>query len=235
MDWRYLAGAVLAAIAASALVHVLLGVWLRGALDRRLEAFRADAARELEAFRSGAARQLEALEGEASKQRALTEASADRFADVAEELVNLARNATESAIRKEELDEWHRPSQAALGADDVSEAIRGRLRRASWEAVAATSSLSAGMRKHRALIPAALEAELSSFCDRLNAKEGDDASDRKRALAAALDALESRFRESLSSAAAAPASAPAVPATLPPPSRPADGAASPAARQPRPA
>lgn len=187
MDWEYLAVAILAAVAVSALVTGLVGVWLKGSVDRRLDAFAASAAAQLEAFRAEAARQQEAHA-----------VRADRFADVADELINLARRATESAIRSEELNEWHRPNAAALGSDDVSEAIRGRLRRASWDTAAATSSLSAAIRRHREVIPGVLEQELAAFHDRLTSASGEGASsERKRELAGALDSLESRFRDLL--------------------------------------
>lgn len=192
MDLTYLAVAVVVAVAVSALVHGWLVSRLGRSVERRLDAMTAEVTRALEAMRATAER------GEAEEHLRRSR-HADRLADVAHELVTLARTATDAAIRREEIHDWHRPDLETLGSDDIAASIRDQLRRSSLNAVAARSALVLAIRRHRDAIPDELESAIVSFCDGLN----DDAAgaaagrDRRRALATALDALEGRFGEVL--------------------------------------
>lgn len=192
MDMMYLAVAVVAAVAVSALVHAWLGARLERSVERRLAAMSGDVNRALESFRAASERSEAEEEGHRARH-------ADRLADVAHELVTLARNATDAAIRHEEIHDWHRPGLAGLGDDDIAASIRDQLRRSSLNAVAARSALVLAIRRHRDAIPDELEAAIVSFCDGLNDDGGAGAAarDRRRALALALDALEGRFGEVL--------------------------------------
>ena len=183
MDWEYLGGAALAAVIASVVAHVLFRVWLDRALERRLGAF--------------AAGEQAPGSGEGAQPEDSRAAGAGRFAEIAPELVSLARSATDSVIRKEEVHEWHGPNLSALGSDDISDVIHENLRRASLNALAARSLLSEAIRKHRASIPPELAGELTAFCERLSTDEPGSATERKRRLATELDALEAGFRDAL--------------------------------------
>lgn len=179
MELEYLAAVVVAALVVSALVHGLIAVWLKGAIVRAL-ASSADGT------------------GSGGVVRASTEAGdPERFTEIAPELVNLARAATGTAIRHEEVHEWHQLDLFPLGTDDISEAVREKVRRAAFDAVAARSALVHAVRRHRSAIPAPLEAELSAFCERLEPGDGGSRLERKRRLATELDALESRLRDAL--------------------------------------
>ena len=171
-------GAFVGALVGSVVAFVVVALIVRGWLERRLAALGGVAARPAEA--------------PATSDAAL--------ADVAPELVTLARAATDSAIRSEELNDWHRPSMTELGSDDVSDIIRGKLRRASFAAVAARAALAAAVRRHRAALPASLANELTDFCERLESNgNGATSGDRKRRLGADLDVLEARIRDALGS------------------------------------
>ena len=175
--WSALAGALVGSAVAVAFGALLMRGWLRRALTAN---------------------------GSAATQVADSATTSHAgFTDVAPELVALARTATESAMRREEVNEWHRPSLAGGTNDDVSEVIRGRLRRASFNAVAARAALNAGIGKHRGAIPADLEAELRAFCSRLDGDDDAPSSERKRRLAEDLDAIEARIRDALGSGLAA--------------------------------
>lgn len=179
MESEYLWTAILVAIAASALLHVAVGLWLQRSLVRVLGRVPSSAAD----FPTSPA--------------ASAEGSADRMAEVAPELVMLARMATDSAIRTEEVHEWHQLDLFPLGSDDISQAVRDKLRRALFDAVTARSALFVALRRNRAVIPAPVEAELRAFCERLEPTEEGTRAERKRRLAADLDALEHRLREYL--------------------------------------
>lgn len=183
MDWEYVGVAALAALIASVVAHVLFRAWLDRALERRLEAF--------------AAREPGRGRGEGATPEDLRGAGVGHFAEIAPELVSLARSATDSAIRKEEVHAWHGPNVSAIGSDDISDVIHENLRRASLNALVARSLLSEAIRKHRSSIPTELEAELRAFCDRLSSDEAGTAAERKRRLAGELDALEAGFRDVL--------------------------------------
>ncbi|HEX6589775.1 MAG TPA: hypothetical protein VF039_12195 [Longimicrobiales bacterium] len=122
---------------------------------------------------------------------------AEGFADLAPELVNLARAATNTAIRNEEVHEWHQLDLFPLGSDDISEAVRDKLRRASFDAVAARSALFVALRRNRGVIPTPLAGELGAFCERLEPSDEGTRAERKRRLAADLDALERHLRDYL--------------------------------------
>ena len=175
MDSQYVWTIVVAVVLLSAVVQVVTALWLRGAIARQLGA--------------GAVR---AAVGSAHPAGA--GGDADDFAELAPELVNLARAATNTAIRNEEVHEWHQLDLFPLGSDDISEAVRDKLRRASFDAVAARSALFVALRRNRALIPAPLETELRGFCERLEPTEEGTRAERKRRLAGDLDALEHRMR-----------------------------------------
>ena len=175
--WSALGGALLGSAIAVAFGAVLV----RGMLDRRLASLAAVPVQNAD----------------------IAPASRSGFTEIAPELVALVRTATESAIRREEVTEWHRPSLAGGTSDDVSEVIRGRLRRASFNAVAARAALNAGIGRFRGAIPADLETELRAFCTRLDSEEDAPSSERKRRLAEDLDAIETRIREALGSGLAA--------------------------------
>lgn len=168
-----------AVVLLSAAVQVLTALWLKGAIARQLAA--------------GTTRDGSVTAADLDVQPA----NADGFADLAPELVNLARAATNTAIRNEEVHEWHQLDLFPLGSDDISEAVRDKLRRASFDAVAARSALFVALRRNRALIPAAIEGELRAFCERLEPTEEGTRAERKRRHAADLDALERRMREYL--------------------------------------
>lgn len=170
---------VVAVVLLSAVVQVVVALWLKGAIARQLAGGAAG---------RGATSSLESEAGDAGSYG---------FAEIAPELVNLARAASNTAIRNEEVHEWHQLDLFPLGNDDISEAVRDKLRRASFDAVAARSALFVALRRNRALIPAPLEAELRSFCERLEPSEEGTRAERKRRLAADLDALEHRLREYL--------------------------------------
>ena len=180
MEWGFVLGAFLGALAGSVVAFALTNASLGRRIDERLGAFEATAARVIDAHAAGAA----------------------GFGDVAPELVALVRSATDAAMRREEVNEWHRPGLNALGSDDISESIRRRIRRAQFEALTARTALQGAIRKHRAAIPADLDAELRSFCERLEANGDGSSAATKRRLSADLDALESRIRESMSAKAA---------------------------------
>ena len=186
MESGFVWGAFLGALAGSALAFAVAALVVRAWLDRRLA-------------RAGSAPAHAASDGPVRD---------DAFADVAPELITLARAATDSAIRTEELNDWHRPSMSSLGSDDVSEIIRGKLRRASFNAVASRAALSTAIRRHRASLPAALESDLLRFCEGLETDgNGASSSERKRKLAADLDRLEARVREALAAPDTPPAQA----------------------------
>ena len=128
--------------------------------------------------------------------------SGERFAEVAPELVTLARSATDSAIRREELHEWHQPDLFAESEDDISQTIRAKLRRATFNVAVAKSALQGAIRKHGAAMPAELRAELTAFSAALDAEDGGAPHERKRRLSTELDALERRIREALGATAA---------------------------------
>ena len=170
---------VVAVVALSAAVQVALAVWLRNAITR------------------GRAAGPSGLQAAPSPE---TETDADApygFAEIAPELVNLARAASNTAIRNEEVHEWHQLDLFPLGNDDISEAVRDKLRRASFDAVAARSALFVALRRNRSIIPAPLDAELRGFCERLEPSDEGTRAERKRRLAADLDALERRLRDYL--------------------------------------
>ena len=186
MDRQDLLFVVLAAVAASALVHGLIALWLQRAIERRLSSL---------GTTTPTTTRIAGTAGAPSAAARAADAQTDLFSDVAQELVNLARSATDTAMRNEEAKEWHKPN--AGGSDEIADVVRDRLRRAAWSAVAARSALTEAVRRNRATIPAALESELYAFCDRLAADDGGTTAERKRRLSADLDALESRFRETL--------------------------------------
>lgn len=180
MEWGFVLAAFLGALAGSVVAYALTGAALRRRIDERLGAFETTASRMIDAHAAGAA----------------------GFGDIAPELVGLVRSATDAAMRREEVNEWHRPSLNALGSDDISESIRGRIRRAQFEALTARTALQGALRKHRAAIPAELDAELRSFVERLESNGDGSSAAAKRRLSADLDAIEGRIRESLSAKAA---------------------------------
>lgn len=186
MDSQDLFVVVFAAVAASALVHGLIALWLKRSIERRLS--------------PGVATPATAATARAADAPRAPDAQTDLFSDLAHELVTLARAATDTAVRNEEAKEWHRPN--AGGSDEIADVVRDRLRRAAWSAVAARSALTEAVRRNRATIPAGLESELYAFCDRLAAEENGTPAERKRRLSADLDALETRFRDALGAGAA---------------------------------
>ena len=129
-------------------------------------------------------------------------ASTDHFAEIAPELVTLARSATDSAIRREELHEWHQPDLFAESEDDITQTIRAKLRRATFNVAVAKSALQGAVRRHAAALPADLRAELTAFSATLDAEDGAAPYERKRRLAAELDAIEARIRAALGANAA---------------------------------
>ena len=129
----------------------------------------------------------------------------ERFAEIAPELVTLARSATDSAVRREELHEWHQPDLFSQSEDDISQTIRAKLRRATFNVAVAKSALQGAIRRHGASVPAELRSELTAFAALLDAEDGGTPSARKRRLAAELDALEARIRDSLGDSGARPA------------------------------
>ena len=176
---------VVAVVLLSAATQVLTATWLRRSLMRELAASAppANAAADVG---------VSLARGES-----VEPGDPARLAEIAPELVSLARAATESAIRTEEVHEWHQLDLFPLGSDDISEAIRDKVRRASFDALATRSALFLAIRRHRGAIPAPLEAELRGFCDRLDPDDGSSRSERKRRLAADLDALEAGLRETI--------------------------------------
>jgi len=128
----------------------------------------------------------------------------ERFAEIAPELVTLARSATDSAVRREELHEWHQPDLFSESDDDISQTIRAKLRRATFNVAVAKSASQGAIRRHGAIVPPELRSELTAFAALLDAEDGATPSARKRRLAAELDALETRIRESLGEGGARP-------------------------------
>lgn len=185
MDSGFAWSAFLGALVGSVLVGGIGLVLMKGTLDRRL---------------SGAPATVQPqLEGEAS-----AVPSGERFAEIAPELVTLARSATDSAMRREELHEWHQPDLFSQSEDDISQTIRAKLRRATFNVAVAKSALQGAIRRHGASVPAELRSELTAFAALLDAEDGGTPSARKRRLSAELDALEGRIRDSLGEGGARP-------------------------------
>lgn len=169
--------AVVVVVLVSAALQWLFAIWLKRGLLRELST------------RSG---------GPAAGSQASDESGgAERFAEVAADVVTLARAAANAAIRNEEVHEWHQLDLFALGADDISETIRDRVRRAAFDAVAARSAFFVALRRHGAAIPVPLETELRAFGQQLDRDESGTRAERKRKIVAELDAVEARIREAL--------------------------------------
>ena len=103
MESAFAWSAFLGALVGTLAVGVLAVVLMQRSLDRRLA-------------------QLGTAAGAAASEPAA--ATADRFAEVASELVTLARSATDSAISREELHEWHQPDLFTESQDDITETVR---------------------------------------------------------------------------------------------------------------
>ena len=185
MDWQHLLVAIVAAVVAAFLVYFLFRSSLERALDARLDR-----------LSSAAAGQLAMTREETGVLRDAHRTHDDRFAEIAAELIDLARAATESVVRSAEVHEWHRPNMA-LGADDVAAVIRDKLRRASFNAVAARSQLVGAMRRHAASLPQPIESDLRAFCAHLDGNGDASSVEHRRRLADELEKLETRFRDAL--------------------------------------
>jgi hypothetical protein len=177
LAWGAFVGALVGALVAGAVV----GFIVKRALVRRLDALDARGSASVAALPSGH--------------------DGDRFAEIAPELVTLARTATDSAIRREEVHEWHQPDLFAQSEDDIAQTVRAKVRRASFNVAVSRSALHGALRRHAASLPASLADELAAFADRLEPNGDGSPAERKRRLAADLDALESRVREALAASA----------------------------------
>lgn len=183
MESGFVWGAFFGALAGALIAGMAVAAVVKRALDRRLGAHASLGAEPV------------------SQEPAAT--NGERFAEIAPELVTLARSAADSAIRREELHEWHQPDLFAESEDDISQAVRAKLRRATFNVAVARSALQGAIRRHGGTLPADLRAELAAFSAALEAEDGGSPYERKRRLAAELDAVESRIRDALGTSAAA--------------------------------